>query len=103
MKAHKFVKIIIFSCVYYKIVFITTDNYADAGVHTITVKNRELFWLKMIHVQNGLELKNISDLLRKEIYGIFEIKNITKEQKRKYIRTEKEINKELKNDYYNCN
>ena len=52
-------------------VFITTDKYADAGVHTITVKNKELFWVKMIDVQSGLGLKNISDLLRKEMYGIF--------------------------------
>ena len=35
------------------------------------------------------------------MYGIFETKNITKEQKKKYIRKKKEINKELKNDYYN--
>ena len=55
----------------------------------------------MIDIQNGLGLKNISDLLRKEMYGIFETKNITKEQKKKYIRTKKEINNELKNDHYN--
>ena len=66
------------------------DNYADSRVHTITVKNEELFWVKMIDVQNGLGLKNISDLLRKEMYGIFETKNITKEQKKRiYIRTKK--------------
>ena len=35
------------------------------------------------------------------MYGIFETKNITKEPKKKYRRTKKEINKELKNDYYN--
>ena len=75
-------------------IFITADNYADARVHTITVKNKELFWVKMIDVQNGLGLKNISDLLRKEMYGIFETKNITKEQKKKYKRTKEEINKE---------
>ena len=39
----------------------------------------------MIDVQNGLGLKNISDFLRKEMYGIFETKNITEEQKKKYI------------------
>ena len=83
-------------------VFITADNYADVRVHTITVKNRELFWVKTIDVQNGLGLRNISDLLRKERHGIFETKNITKEPKKKYIRTKKEINKDLKNDYYNC-
>ena len=37
---------IIFFVVHYKIVFITADNYADAGVHTKTVKNKELFWVK---------------------------------------------------------
>ena len=46
-----------FFVVHYKMVFITTDNYADAGVHTITVKTKELFWVKMIDVQNGLGLK----------------------------------------------
>ena len=32
-------------------------------------------------------------LVRKEICGIFEAKNLTKEQKRKYIKTEREISK----------
>ena len=82
-------------------VVVTVDNYADAGVHTITVKNKELFWVKMTDAQSGLRLKHISDLLRREMNGIFETKNIAKEQKKKYIRTKKEINKELKNDYYN--
>ena len=77
-------------------VFITADNYPHAGVHTITVKNKELFWVKLIDVQNGLGLKSISELLRKEMYAIFEIENITKEQKKKYIRTKKK-----QNDYYN--
>ena len=92
---------IIFFVVHYKIVFITADNYADAGVHTKTVKNKELFRVKMIEAQNGLGLKNISDLLRKEMYGIFETKNITKEQKKKYIKTKNEISNKLKNDHYN--
>ena len=52
----------------------------------------------MIDVQNGLCLKNISDLVRKEIHGIFEIKNPTHGQIRKYKRTEKEIDKKSKSD-----
>ena len=52
----------------------------------------------MIDVQNGLCLKNISDLVRKEIHGIFEIKNPTQGQIRKYKRTEKEIDKKSKSD-----
>ena len=33
----------------------------------------------MIDVQEGLGVKNISDLVRKEIHGIFETKNPTEE------------------------
>ena len=36
------------------------------------------------------------------MYGIFETKNITKEQKKRIYKDKKEINKKLKNDYYNC-
>ena len=54
------------------------QNYTNAGVHTITVGNRELFGVKMVDVQNGLGIKNISDLVRKEIRDIFETKNPTK-------------------------
>ena len=70
-------------------VFITADDYADAGVHAITIRDKKLFWVEMIDAQNGLGLKNISDLLRKEMYGIFETKNISKEQKKKYIMAKK--------------
>ena len=76
---------------YYKMVVITAEKYANAGVHTITVKNNKLFWVKIIDVQKGLVLKNMSDLVKKEICVIFETKNPTEEQKKKYIRTESEI------------
>ena len=56
-------------------------------VHTITVKNKELFWVKMVNVQKGLGLKNVPDLVRKEIQGIYETKYPTEDQKKKYIRT----------------
>ena len=76
----------------------TVQNYADAKVHTITIRNRELFWVKMIDVQNGLGIKNISDLVRKIIQGIYETKNITEEQVKKYKRSQKEISKEPTDD-----
>ena len=44
----------------------------------------------MIDVQKGLGMKNISDLVRKKIHGIFTIRNPTKEQIRKYKRSGKE-------------
>ena len=39
---------------------------AYAGVHTIT-ENKKLFWVKMIDVQKGLDLKNMPDLVKKEM------------------------------------
>ena len=36
---------------------ITVQNYTDAEVHTITVGNKELFWVKMIDEQNRLGIK----------------------------------------------
>ena len=46
---------------------ISAETYADATkVHTITVSNRTLFWVKMHHVQDGLGIKNFYDLIRKE-------------------------------------
>ena len=42
----------------------------------------------MHDVQDGLGIKNISDLVRKEIHGIFETKDPTKDLIRKYKRRE---------------
>ena len=44
-------------------VVITDEKYLNARVHTITVKNKELFWVRMKDVQGGLGLKNIPDLV----------------------------------------
>ena len=85
-----------------RMVVITVEAYKNAKVNTITVKNKELFWVKMIDVKNGLKLKNIPDLLRKEMCGMFETSDVTGEQKKKCIRTAKEISNELKNDCQNC-
>ena len=40
-------------------------------------------------VQEGLGVQNISDLVLKEIYGISQTKNPTKDQIRKYKMTER--------------
>ena len=90
---HTLKKIFFLFCVY-KMVVITVQNYTDAKVHTISIGNRKLFWVKMVDVQNGLGIKNVSDLVRKHIQGIYETKNLTEEQVRKYKRSQKEINKE---------
>ena len=62
--------------------------------------NRELLWVKMIDIQKGLS-KNISDLVRKDIQGIYETTDFTKKKKkkeRKYIRTKQERSKKPTDD-----
>ena len=66
-------------------VVITVQAYAEARVHTIKVGSKKLFWVKMIDVQKGLGLKNMPDLVKKEICGIFETKNHIQKNKRKNI------------------
>ena len=45
----------------------------------------------MKSVQNGLGVQNISDLVLKEIYGIYKAKSLTKEQIKRYKMTKREI------------
>ena len=45
-----------------------------------------IIWVKICYVQERLGVENICDLLRKEIWGIYETENPTKEQIRKYKR-----------------
>ena len=98
VEMHRFKNMYIFLLCVCKMVVFTVQNYTDAEVHAITVGNRELFWVKMIDVQKGLRIRNISELVRKEIQGIYETKDFTKKQKRKYIRTEQEISKKPTDD-----
>ena len=77
-------------------VVITVEAYQNARVYTITVKNKDFFWLKMKDVQDRLGINNISDLLRKEICGRFGTKDLTEKQKMKYIRSEYQITKTFK-------
>ena len=84
----------------------TIQKCNNAKVDTITINNRELFWVRMIDVQNRLCLKNMSDLVRKEIQGIFETKKPTPEQIRKYKSSEKEIEDDPESNFkikYVCN
>ena len=76
-------------------VITTVKAYENSGVHTIIVENKKLFWVKLIDAQNGLGLKNISDLVRRKICGIFEKNDLTETEKNKYIRSEYEITKKL--------
>ena len=85
---HRFKNIIIFFCEYISMVVITVQAYKNAEVHTITAKNKKIILGKNVKYERVKSIKNIYDLARKEICGIFETKSFTEEQKRKYIRTE---------------
>ena len=47
----------------------------------------------MKDVKKGLVIKNMSDLARKEVHVIYDTKNPTKKQIRKYKTSEKELDK----------
>ena len=51
----------------------------------------------MKDIESGMGVKNISDLVLKEIYGICETKNPTKEQVNEYKMTKREIYKKFTN------
>ena len=70
---------------------IRVEKYTNAKVCTIKVSSKKIFWVRMYDVQEGIGVKNMSDLVRKEIRGIFRTKNPTKDQIRKYKRLEKEL------------
>ena len=68
---------------------ISAKAYENAKVHTVQVKND--LWVSMKDVGNGLGVKNISDLVLKEIYGAYEKKKLTKEEIKCHKMTEREI------------
>ena len=51
----------------------------------------------MKDIGSGLGVKNISDLVLKEIYGVCETKNLTKEQVNEYKMTKRKIYKKFTN------
>ena len=51
---------------------ISAKAYKNAKVHTINVKND--LWISIKDVANGLGVKNISDLVLREIQGHYEKK-----------------------------
>ena len=56
----------------------------------------------MKDVENGIGLKWLRGMVENNISGIYEIKNVTEKQRKKYKRTCSEISKEHKNDSQIC-
>ena len=70
---------------------ISAEGYKSAGVHFLRVRKTGEIWSNMKDVHKGLALKNMSDLILKEIYDIYKTKNLTNKQIQKYKMTEREI------------
>ena len=62
----------------YKMYLISAEGYKNTIVEFLIIKTTSENWVNMKDVGSGMGVKNISDLVLKEIYGICETKNLTK-------------------------
>ena len=54
---------------------ISAEGYKTAGVYFLKIRKTDELWMNMKDVGDGLGVKNISDLVLKEICGIYGEKN----------------------------
>ena len=82
----------------YKMYLISAEGYENTKVNflAITITTSKI-WVNMKDVGSGVGVKNISDLVLKEIYGICEAKNPTKKQVNEYKMTKRENYKKFTN------
>ena len=76
---------------------ISAERYKNANVEFSTIKPTSEIWVSMKDVGSGIGVKNILDLVLKEIYGICETKNPSKEQVNEHKLTKKQIYKKFTN------
>ena len=76
---------------------ISAEGYKNAKVNFERVRKKGEIWASMKNVRSGTGVKNISNLVLKEIHGILKTKTLTKEQIKKYKTTEREIFEEFDN------
>ena len=76
---------------------ISAERYKNANFGFLTIKRTSEIWVSMKDVGSGIGIKNISDLVLKEICGICETKNPSKEQVNEYKMTKRQIYKKFTN------
>ena len=54
-----------------KMSLISAEGYKNAGVFYLTIRKTGELWVSIKDVGDGLGVKNISDLVLKEIYGAY--------------------------------
>ena len=57
---------------------ISVEGYKNANVAFLTIKTTNEIWVSMKDIESGIGVKNISDLVLKEIYSICETKILQK-------------------------
>ena len=62
----------------YKMYLISAEGYKNANVEFLAIKTTSEIWVSMKDVGSDIGVKNISDLVLKEIYDICETNNPTK-------------------------
>ena len=78
--------------------FITADIFTNAGVHTITIKNKDYFWVEMKAIHDKTGLKNIPQQVRSELCRKFETNDLSEKHKQRYTKPKYQIIKvETKN------
>ena len=64
----------------YKMYLISAEGYKNADVDGLKIRETVELSISMKNAGDRLGVKNISDLVLKEIYGIYEKKELTKEE-----------------------
>ena len=62
----------------YKMYLISAEKYKNANVEFFAIKTPSEIWVNTKDIGRGIGVKNISDLVLKEIYGICEKKILQK-------------------------
>ena len=83
----------------YKMYLISAEGYKNAKVDflTITTTTTSEIWVSMKDAGSGMGVKNLSELVLKEIYGICQTKHPTKKDVNEYKMTKREIYKRFTN------
>ena len=65
----------------YKMYLISAEGYKNANVEFLTIKTTSEIWVSMKNIGSGMGVKNISNLVLKEIYLVFVKQKILKKNK----------------------
>ena len=76
---------------------ISAERYKNSKVDFLQIRRNDEIWVSMKHLNDRLGIKNMSDLVLKEIHGQYQRKNLTDKEIRKCKMTGTEIFKKYDN------